>query len=417
VCGCDKKVPLPGKRENISGVAVGDSSLRTDSNLANEHVAVSQAFVSVEHVDVNGNKQHVAKNHKMPQDLRVIWKTSIGGGPINSNIIAFGGKVYAIDARGTLVCVDQKTGLVDWQKVLTIQPDDGIFSGGMTANNGVIYVGTNLGTVIAIDSKTRKELWTKKLKLPIKGSPLFSFGKVFVTSVDNKTFAIDCDKGDVIWSKELITEQTQMTGSGSPAVFGNDIICGYSSGDVASLSSNDGFDKWTDVLFSANISDSGSSISHITASPVVYGDLVLVATSECKMTLIDAKSGARIWEKDIGTVSTPAVHCGWAFVLTSGGAVACVSMRNGGVRWAYDASSYCGKKTSKFSVNQLFGPILINGSVVLFGQSGEIAYIDPSSGALKKFDKLEKVYVNSAPIVVNEKIFAISRSGELCCVG
>jgi outer membrane protein assembly factor BamB len=380
--------------------------------LANEHITVSPAVVNAEHVDVHGNKQHVAINHDVPNNLGVLWKTSIGRGPINSDPIAFGGKVYVVDANGTLVCVDQRTGAVEWKKMLAAQPKDGIFGGGMTADGGVIYVGTNLGTVLAIDSKTQKELWVQKLKLPAKGAPLFAHGKVFVTTADNKTFAIRHDTGAVIWSKDANAAKTQMTDAGSPAVFENDIICGYSSGDIVSFGGNDGIEKWSEVLFSANISDSGSAISHITASPVVYSGLALVATSECKMVLIDARTGMKNWEKDIGTISTPAVYGGWIFVLTSYKSVACISEKNGEVKWVHDTSSYCSK-----DADQLLGPLLINGSVVLFSRDGGVIRLDPSSGALKKSEKLDMTNVSRGPIVVNGRIFAISRGGELYCVG
>jgi outer membrane protein assembly factor BamB len=417
VGACDKKVPLPGKREPIIGVTIGRGLLQADNNAASAGVVVSPAVTNEEHVDDCGSKQHVSVNHKMPRKLRVLWGVPVGSGPINSGIIAFGGKVYSIDSSGMLICADQKTGSIIWRKKVAAQPDDGIFSGGMTANNGILYIGTNIGTVVAVDSKTRKELWSQNVQCPTKGAPLFVYGKIVVNTADSQTYALDSTNGKVLWVKAMNKEQTQMAGAGSPSVFENCVICGYSSGDVAALGIADGFDKWIDVLFPGNISDSGSAMQHIGGSPVVDRGQALVVTAEDKMVLFDAASGARLWEKDIGTAVTPVVHNDWIFMLTNDGTMVCVSMKDGAVKWAVDASAHCKKKDSKFSVDHLVGPLLINGDVVLFGNRGEIMYFDATSGSIKKVERLEKVYIGKTPIVAGEKMFMISEDGKLYCVG
>ncbi|MDR0630601.1 MAG: PQQ-binding-like beta-propeller repeat protein, partial [Holosporales bacterium] len=244
---CDKKIPLPGKREAISGITSANNiSVNTATSKLKVDISPPQSLDSF--VDVQGNKQHVAFNHKMSSNPKLIWETSIRGNYINSNVIAFDGNVYAIDVSGTLHCIKQNTGQIVWKKKLTIQPQDSVFAGGITAGNGILYIGTNLGSVIAINSNTQKELWKSNLKYPIKSMPLYIAGKVIVTSVDNQTFAIDVRDGKTVWTKTMTSEQARINETSVPAAFQDNVICAYSSGDIVKLNHNNGGDSWSGTL-------------------------------------------------------------------------------------------------------------------------------------------------------------------------
>jgi outer membrane protein assembly factor BamB len=410
---CEKKEILTGKREAISGVTVengaGDLGAGTKIN-------VTPPFLTSSYIDVAGSKQHNSFNYKLHNFKKVLWSTSIGGGQINSNIVALDGDIYAVSALGKLVCISQKDGKKKWNILVAKQPDGAIFTGGLTINNGIIYVATNIGTVIAIDSKTHKELWSKAVKFPFRGVPLCAYEKIIVASVENRTLCFDASNGNVIWSKANDREQTIMAEMGTPAVFQYNIICGDSSGSLQSIDLN-GTYNWEDVLFSSDTSQSGSTISHIVASPVVVGNAVLVATSESKMAMFDCFSGVRLWEQSIGTVNQPVINSGWVFVVSSDGKVICLSEEDGAIRWTSDIDSLCSKKGSKDQ--RWFGPMIINGDLWIFGSNGNVLNIDISTGNLKKNNVgvLKNKRLSKMPIIVDGDMFVATSNGDICKIG
>lgn len=410
---CEKKEILKGKREAISGITEVNEF---EKSSLNSHLKINPTSPTTlsSHIDIAGNKQHNSVNYKFSQSPKVLWKTSIGNGSINSDIIAFGGNIYAVNSKGFLVCISQNDGKRLWEKQIAKQPDDSEFSGGLASHGSVIYVSTNVGDVVAIDSKSQKELWKKPLKYPLRGAPLYADGKVVVNSIENQTFALNASDGNVIWMKSTNSEDTIMSKSATPALFENDVICAYSSGDLKSIELKTGSENWNDVLFSSNVSESGVVISHIVASPVVFNGNVLAATSESKMVLLDGTSGIRIWEKDLGTINTPVVNNGWIFVLSSDGSVVCLSDKDGSTKWISEIRNLHDGKS--FGNLKWIGPLLINGDIVIFSDNGDMLKLDISTGKLKTHDKIKNANIGRTPIIIDGKMFAINSSGSVYAV-
>ncbi|MDR0942536.1 MAG: PQQ-like beta-propeller repeat protein [Holosporales bacterium] len=416
---CDKKEILPGKREAISGIAVNDN-LRSAAPIKAGNITINSPSKIDSYTDIAGNKQHNSIHYKIDSLNKVLWKTSIGRSPINSNILVFGENVYAVDSQGTLVCISEQSGKKLWEKRIAKQPDGAVFSGGMAINNGVIYIATNIGTIVAIDSKTQKELWIKSVKYPLHGAPLYVSGKIIASSIENQTFAIDANNGSIVWTKTFNKEQTIMEKTGTPAVFGNDIICACSSGDIISLNIQNGADNWSDVLVPSNTSDSGVTISHIAMSPLVFGDNVLVAASESKMVLIDAISGIRIWEQNIGTLNSPVINNGWIFILTNDNIVACLSCKDGSIKWKADIRDICSSLNKKYENREWTGPLIINGEILVFSNAGDVLDIDVSTGKLKgqkKYEIFKGVNTAKVPVIVDGQMFVVTSRGDLCKIG
>lgn len=411
---CDKKEILPGKREAISGITEYNE-IANDVSSVSETVSLTPATNVASCVDIEANKQHTALNYKMPKAMKKLWKTSVGGSRINSNIIAFGQNLYVVNSNGVLTCLSQIDGKKQWDKLVAKQPDDAIFSGGLTAHRDVIFVATNIGEVKAINSKTQKELWSTNLKYPLRGVPFYSAGKIIINSIENQTFALDASTGKVVWTKSASQEETIMAESGTAAELNNDVICAYTSGDLKSLKAQNGSTNWEDVLFSSNLSESGSVFSHIVASPVIFNGGVLAVTSEAKMALSDAVSGIRLWEKEIGTLNTPAVNNNWIFVLSSDNRVICLSAQNGGIKWNKIVQDLYGEKYPESS--NWVGPLLINGEVVIFNDSGDVLKLDSSTGKLKEKVTIKNANIVKKPIIVNGKLFAITNRAEIYAIG
>lgn len=412
---CDKKEILPGKRESISGITESNELLQSNPNNITPPVNITTPINISSYIDIEGNKEHVSLNYRMPKEIKTIWKTSLGGGRINSNIIAFEENLYVVNSNGILICLSQLDGKKLWSKLVAKQPDDAIFSGGLTANGSTLYIATNIGEVKAIDSKNQKELWSVNLKYPLKGVPIYSHGRIIINSIENQTFALDSLTGKIVWTKSASKEDTIMTESGSAAEFGNDVICTYTSGDLKSLNSQNGAINWEDVLFSANLSESGSVFSHIVASPVVFNGNVLVATSESKMVLIDAISGIRLWEKEIGTLNTPVVNSNWIFALSSENQVICLSAKSGNIIWAKNIHDIYGEKYPENS--NWTGPLLINSDIVIFNDFGDILKLDTSTGKLKEKITIKNANITKKPIIINGEMFAITNRSDIYAIG
>ena len=411
---CDKKEILPGKREPIEGITETEQLKKVVASSETKVYAISETMPT-EYVDIAGNKQHNAPNYKMPKETKLLWKTSISGSATNVEPVVFGGNIYAINSRGELVCLSLTDGKKSWSIQIAKQPDDAVFTGGVTANNSILYIATNIGDFVAVDAKTQKILWKKSLKYPLRGAPLYANGKLVTNSINGKTFALNASDGSVVWSKEGQDEVTVMASMGTPALYENDVICAYSSGDVKSFDLHIGNENWSDTLFSSDLSDSGSAINHIVASPVVHNGHVLVATSGSSMVMFDVSTGVRVWEKELGTIVMPVINNGWVFVLTTTGNLVCLSEKDGAIKWVSDVKDLMEEKYKKDI--EFVSLKLVNGYVTVLSNAGHILEFDLSTGSLQRQNKIDGMTATVAPIIVNGKLLAVTSRADIYAVG
>ncbi|MDR1609789.1 MAG: PQQ-like beta-propeller repeat protein [Holosporales bacterium] len=412
---CDKKEILQGKRDEIPGVTAVKGVESSGKPVTAGTVTLTPPTIVSTYVDAAGNKQHNSPNYKVGGLNKLRWKSSLGSGPIHSNIIAAGDYIYGIDARGTLVCLSQKDGKKLWEKHVAPQPDSAVFAGGITADSGIIYIATNVGTVLAVDAKTQKEVWKYDAKCPLNGAPLFVDGMLIVTSIENQTLAIDAKTGKVEWSMLASSEQTTMVDSGAPTVYGGNVICPYTSGEVK-VYDRTGLTYWEEALSQSDVSQSGAAISHIVASPVVFNSRVLVATPESKIALYDAESGIMIWEHDIGTPNLPIENSGLIFILSGSGDLVCLSSKDGAINWSTHTKKALANEDAKEGDIRVVGPLIVNGDIAVFSNTGSILLLNAANGRVKARmapEALKGCEVAKTPIVVNGCMYVTSTMGDI----
>ena len=81
------------------------------------------------------------------------------------------------------------------------------------------------------------------------------------------------------------------------------------------------------------MSTSVASLSDIDADPVIDGNQVFAVGKGGRMVALELNSGQRMWEQNVGGISTPWVAGDWVFVATDEAKVVAMKRNNGKVRW------------------------------------------------------------------------------------
>ena len=312
-----------------------------------------------------------------------------------------------------------------------------------------------------------------KIKLPGKGhsSPLVWKDRVFVTcegaeSGKRLVVCIDAKSGSVVWKRERgfsvhPQHRFNSVASATPAVDADRIYLLWTSGDtlVAAALNHDGKQLWKRDVgpFSAQ---HGSGIS-----PVVVGDVVVIGNDNEKkpsflmgldratgatrwkreressrasyatplvrrvgkrvevifastshgVTSLDPKTGALQWET--GPVFTE--RCVGAPAIADGVLFACAGTGGGG-RESLAIELPVGKSTMKpkklytvrRSLSYVPGPIGVGKRFFMFSDGGIVTCLHASSGERVWRERLDGAFYCS-PICIGDRLYAVSRSGEL----
>ncbi len=307
----------------------------------------------------------------------VLWKVAISKHGYNSPVI-WGDKLFLAGGDKTsriVYCLNRNTGAIIWQKEVLNVPgstgkmpkttdDTGLSAASVSTDGRRVYSIFANGDLISFDMDGN-QLWAKSLGIPDNhyghSSSLISWNdKLFVQYDSNKggkLYAFNVETGDIVWQVirkckiswasptiALINGKRQLILASNPIVAGYNLVDGkelwsldcmygevgpspaYGSGlifaanEYAKLVAIDPSDnykiKWEDDEYLPEVS-----------SPVVYNDLLFIATSYGVLVCYDAIAGTKLWEKEYssGFYSSPIIADGKLYAIDMAGVTHIIS--------------------------------------------------------------------------------------------
>jgi outer membrane protein assembly factor BamB len=84
----------------------------------------------------------------------------------------------------------------------------------------------------------------------------------------------------------------------------------------------------------------------------------------------------------------------------------CLSFKDGSVKWISPINNKKG---------ELYGPLIINGDIVVFSENGNMMKFNAQDGKIKESVDL-KTSISSTPIIVDGSMYLISGSSNVVCL-
>lgn len=416
----EKQRPLPGKRIPV---------LPTAEKIPGE-LADGSAAISIPEPRVNetwaqpGGEANNAPGHLALNGVHQAWSADAGTGSSKSgrlmaSPIVYDGRVYALDADGTVSAFSTSGGSAIWraslkptvpEKQKSFSTSDlfslggdsgGGYGGGLAADAGRIIGVSGYGAVVALDPASGKRLWEKNLGVPIRAAPTAAQDRVFVITSEGKFFCLSATDGADIWATQGLPQQASRVMNVSPAVDGDIVVAPFPSGDLIALKISDGSPVWTESLARTRTTSQLSSMSDA-ARPAIEGGTVFAAGNAGRMIATQASTGQRLWSINVPSTQTPWVAGELVYVVDTSGQLLAINRRDGKVIW-----------TTKLPGSTVWsGPTLAGNTLWLVSQSGTLAGVDASTGRLSGQQELgNAVYVS--PIVAQGRMYVLTDNAKL----
>ncbi len=410
---CDNfvsKTPLTGARESVLPL---ESTITSNPALSGHSVVLPPAENLLDWPQPGGKLNNALPVLSFSESSKMIWKTSIGGGSTEehkliSTPVFHNQRLFVMDANGQVSAVDSKDGKILWSLNTTPSDTDGIaLGGGVSCEGDTLYVATSFGDVFALDQTTGAQKWKQSVVNPSRVAPLVHNGKVFVTTVANEVHALSAQTGESLWTHTGTGELTGLLGTATPALVDNLLIVPYSSGEVFALRTENGYPSWSDTLATILSVDSISSIPHIRARPVVYGDVAYLVSHGGRLAAVDLKTGIRQWQKEISGVHTPAVVGNYIFLITTSNDLVAMNRQSGDVYWATSL------RRPKDDPSLIWtGPVAVKDRLLVCNSNGQIVFICPQTGSAVSTINTSDSFTQT-PIIVDNVIYILGDSGTL----
>lgn len=429
------KTAVLGERIPVLSV---EASAAIDPAIASMPVVVPPPEANPSWPQPGGNPQKLIGDVALAAQPQRAWTARIaglkGGARLGAAPVIADGHVFVMDTSATVHALDAQSGRTLWTTQLLGRTGPGIkrggvsglilgkqhksfkhslFGGGVSYDDGKLYASNGLGEVAQLDAATGKTGWRVTPGGPLRGAPTLANGSVYVMTQDNQLFSLNAVDGATQWTASGPLQTAGVFGAGAPAAARGTVIAGFSSGDLDAYRYENGRVVWQDALTRTSVSTTVGDVSDVDASPVVDDTRVYAVGAGGRAIALDLVTGQRLWELNIGGISTPALGGDWLFVVSDQAQLFCIQRTTGKIRWATQLTRW---RNPKKKTNGVFwsGPVLAGGRLVLTNTLGELTYIDPATGKEQAtVEKVAKKPINLPPVVAGGTLYVLASDGTL----
>lgn len=411
-------------KQKLAGERIG--AFEQDETMSSEYenyaMQISDPLVNLVWSQAGGNETHNMPNLYV-NGIRKAWKTDFGKGSssrdkmIATPVVAYDG-IFTIDANARVSAYNLGDGKIVWKKNLKPaykeQKDISMKGAGIAVSvkQNKVYATTGFGGVFALDMLSGKNKWNFWADMPIRIAPTVGTDIMFVQTVDNSLIALDMETGEEIWRAKTTSEDTTLVGGASPAydVARDVVIAAFSNGEIRAYKASTGSMLWSEYLTAKTRGSSNSGINDVKSSPIIDGDFVYVSGNNGLLVALSFRSGERIWAKAIATTNSIYVADGCLFILSNDFKLMALDKKTGGVVWASKLAK--GKEFRKKVGDSAFGPVMVNGNLVVATNQGYVFVKKATDGSLVDVFEID-TGVEVSPIVANESIIFTTKNAKI----
>ncbi len=426
LAACEREVVLDGPRFGVRTPLAqtlnegGTPALAPADGTANvvANISLPRASNLGEWSHRGGSARHSLPHGTLSAAPVRVWSVKIGAGNtrgarISAAPVALGGRIFAMDAGGTVTAVTGD-GAVLWNANVSPDFDSNadVSGGGLAATGGTVFVTTGAGEVLALAANSGALQWRQRLDGALSGPPSVDGGRVYVIGRNGSAAALDGASGRILWQLDGAARAGGMLGSGAAGVDGGRVYLPFSSGQIMAVS-REGDTLWSAAVAGQRLGRAYGGFGDVTGDPAIVGGTIYVGTAAGRMAAIDAGTGQRIWAAGEGALNAPLVVGGSVFVVNDQARLVRLNAQTGDVIWSQTMPYFKNEKPKRMkAITAHYGPVLAGGHIVVASGDGTLRLFDPASGAIVGQADIPSGAA-SPPALIGGALVVMGQNGQL----
>ena len=334
--------------------------------------------------------------------LKSRWSRGVGDGQgeglLKINPILVGDSLYAASAEGRVISVDPESGRVRWKQNLDLA-----LSGGVGHHGNSVFVGASEGLVMRLDAASGSEIWRAPVSGEVLSAPQGDGRYVVAQTYDGKLMGFDYETGEVRWTYTSDVPVLTLRGTGTPMILGDNAIAGFADGKVVAINLRSGNVAWEVRVAIPQGRSEIERIVDIDGSMAVQSNELYVASYQGRLAAIDTRSGRRLWQRNVSSVSGVGVGFGNVYVADDDGTVSAF-LRNGqGVRW----------QNIDLGFRDLSRPTPVSSYVAVVDFEGYLHLLSQVDGEIVGRTKVDSSGARADMLTRGNRLFVFTNDGAL----
>jgi len=341
---------------------------------------------------------------KITEQVKLKSRWSRGGGDgqgegfLKINPILVGDSLYAASAEGRVMSVDPESGRVRWKQDLDLA-----LSGGVGHHGNSVFVGASEGLVMRLDAASGSEIWRAPVSGEVLSAPQGDGRYVVAQTYDGKLMGFDYETGEVRWTYTSDVPVLTLRGTGTPMILGDNAIAGFADGKVVAINLRSGNVAWEVRVAIPQGRSEIERIVDIDGSMAVQSNELYVASYQGRLAAIDTRSGRRLWQRNVSSVSGVGVGFGNVYVADDDGTVSAF-LRNGqGVRW----------QNIDLGFRDLSRPTPVSSYVAVVDFEGYLHLLSQVDGEIVGRTKVDSSGARADMLTRGNRLFVFTNDGAL----
>lgn len=313
-------------------------------------------------------------------------------------------KIFILDTAGVLVARDLKTEKKIWKSR--------IFKKSFLKNyktpkisyaDGKIFAIAGVNKIAAASEVDGKVLWSKEISSIPVSTPISDGNLVYVSTNDNKLYALSVASGELEWVQSAIIRPTAIFGAADPVIYKNFIIVSYSSGEIYAVDKRTGEPLWSQDLNVNKATNSDFYLNDIDATPYVQNDVIYSIGNGGLMMALKVKDGNYLWKKEIAGIVDFWGAGEFLFVVNNDDKLLAISKKTGGIKWISQLPNFIKEKKPQTKI--IYSGVVMAGDKLLISRfDGMLLVVSPLDGKIEKTFSIGKK-ISHSPVVVDGKIY------------
>jgi outer membrane protein assembly factor BamB len=339
---------------------------------------------------------------KQTLDLKKVWSAKVGGGSelLRLGLVPAGdgARVYTASQDGVISAFNPDNGKRLWRIELKIS-----LSAGPGVGENMVVVTTENGEVIAFGAADGGELWRVGVSGESLAKPLVTDAGVVIYTIDGRLRVLSLFDGTERWSMEQDLPALTLRGLSSPIIVDNTIIVGFDNGKLMALELEAGNTEWESMISPPSGRSDLERLADIDGRLQAIGQDVYASGYQGRVVSLAAESGQILWAREISTYVGVGADWNNIYVAADSGELIALLRRNGGDVWRTDA----------LLRREPTAPVSFGLTVAIGDFDGYVHFFSNIDGLPVARVRVGKGKISGAPIVIGDRLYVQSESGQL----
>jgi len=220
---------------------------------------------------------------------------------------------------------------------------------------------------------------------------------------DGKLMGFDYQTGETRWTYTSDVPVLTLRGTCTPMILGDSAIAGFADGKLVAVNLRSGNVAWESRVAIPQGRSEIERIVDIDGSMALQGNELYVASYQGRLAAIDTRSGRRLWQRNVSSVSGVGVGFGNVYVSDDDGTVSAF-LRNGqGVRW----------QNIDLGFRELSRPTPVNSYVATVDFEGYLHLLSQVDGEIVGRTKVDSKGARADMIAQGNRLFVYTNDGAV----